>query len=48
MKAKSKAREWIILDFHDFLAFLEQLGVVYWQDFVFWRFEVEKAKKATT
>ena len=29
MKAKSKAREWIILDFHDFLAFLEQLGVVY-------------------
>ena len=48
MKAKSKAREWIILDFHDFLVFLEPLDVFYKQDLVFWRFEVEKAKKATT
>ena len=29
MKAKSKARDLIILDFHDFLVFLESLDVVY-------------------
>ena len=48
MKAKSKARELIILDFHDFLVFLDSLGVFYLQDFVFWRFRAKKAKKAAT
>ena len=47
-EAKSKARDLIILDFHDFLVFLESLDVVYWQELVFWCFDVEKAKKATT
>ena len=47
-KAKSKARELFMPDFHDFLVFLKSLGVFYLQDFVFWRFEVKKAKKAAT
>ena len=29
LKAKLKARDLIILDFHDFLVFLESLDVVY-------------------
>ena len=48
MKAKSKARELFIPDFHDFLVFLESLGVFYLQDLVFWRFEFKKAQKAAT
>ena len=48
MKAKSKAIELSMPDFHDFLVFLEPLDVVYEQELGFWRFEVEKAKKATT
>ena len=48
MKAKSTARDLIILDFHDFLVFLESLDVVYYQVLVFWCLDVEKAKKATT
>ena len=46
MKAKSKAIELSMPDFHDFLVFLESFGVFYLQDFVFWGFEVKKAKKA--
>ena len=48
MKAKSKAIEVSMPDFHDFLVFLESFGVFYLQDFVFWGFEVKKAKKAAT
>ena len=48
MKAKSKAIELSMPDFHDFLVFLDSLGVFYLQDFVFWRFRVKKAKKAAT
>ena len=43
MKAKSKAIELSMPDFHDFLVFLDSLGVFYLQDFVFWRFEGKKA-----
>ena len=48
MKAKSKARELSIPDFHDFLVFLESFGVFYLQNFVFGGFEVKKVKKAAT
>ena len=48
MKAKSKARELFISYFHDFLVFLDSLGVFYLQDFVFWCFRVKQAKKAAT
>ena len=48
MKAKSKAIELSMPDFHDFLVFLETFGVFYLPDFVFWGFEVKKAKKAAT
>ena len=43
MKAKSKAIDLSMPDFHDFLVFLDSLGVFYLQDFVFWRFRVKKA-----
>ena len=43
MKAKLKAIELSMPDFHDFLVFLESFGVFYSLDFVFWSFEVKKA-----
>ena len=48
MKAKSKAIKLSMPDFHDFLVFLDSFSVFYLQDFVFWGFEVKKAKKAAT
>ena len=48
MKAKSKAIELSMPDFHDFLVFLESFGVFSLQDLIFWGFEVKKANKAAT